>query len=58
MTPGTTITAAEILYVAILRNAGLTGQRLQAQHRKIFPDRSPAGIQNIVITARRRKLCR
>lgn len=52
------ISEDEILYAAILRNAGLIGQQLHEQHRKVYPDRSAAGIKNIVMTARRRGLCR
>ena len=48
----------EILYAAILRNAGLTGQRLQEQHRKVYPNRAANGIKGIVLTARKRRLCR
>lgn len=52
------ITDTEILYAAILRNAGLTGQRLSEQYTKIFPSKTPGAIKNIVITARKRRLCR
>ena len=57
-TTARSITDKEILYAAILRNAGLTGQRLHDQHQKVFPNRTAGGIKNIVITARKRRLCR
>ena len=44
----------EILYVAILRNGGMVGQRLYGQFRRLFPDRSDSSIKNIVGIARRR----
>jgi DNA-binding MarR family transcriptional regulator len=51
-------TEEEILYAAILRNAGLIGQRLAEQFRKVFPNRKPAAIKNNVMKARERRLCR
>ena len=57
-TARSSITDKEILYAAILRNAGMTGQRLHDQHQKVFPNRTAGGIKNIVITARKRRLCR
>jgi len=49
----------EILYAAILRNAGLLGQRLTSQFRKVYPDRSHNHIlKQIVHEAREAKLCR
>ena len=57
-TTARSITDKEILYVAILRNGGLTGQQLQEQHRKVYPNRAANGIKSIVATARKRKLCR
>ena len=57
-TTARSITDKEILYAAILRNAGLTGQRLHDQHQKVFPNRAANGIKGIVLTARKRKLCR
>lgn len=47
----------EILYAAILRNAGLTGQRLSEQYQKVFPKRRRGAIKNIVGKARK-ELCR
>lgn len=52
------ISDEEILYVAILRNAGMTGQRLCAQNKKLFPTRTYNSIKNIVAKARTRRLCR
>lgn len=49
---------AEILYAAILRNGLLVGQRLKNQYLKVFPNRSPKAIDNIVMMARQRRLCR
>lgn len=49
----------EIIYVAILRNAGMTGQRLTDQFIKVFPHRTKKTIiKNILIKARSAKLCR
>jgi hypothetical protein len=49
----------EILYAAILRNAGLLGQRLSAQFNKVYPDRShKCVLKQIVPEARDAKLCR
>lgn len=55
---GNPILDEEILYAAILRNGLMTGQRLKNQYRKLFPDRTPGAINNIVATARKRRLCR
>lgn len=55
---GAPITDAEVQYAAKLRNAGMTGQQLKDQHRKLYPHRSPRAIGNIVMTARTRGLCR
>lgn len=49
----------ELFYAAILRNAGMTGQQLTDQYTKVFPDRTKKTIiKNIIIKARRAKLCR
>jgi len=55
---GAPIREEDILYAAILRNGGMTGQRLKAQYIKVFTDRTPNAIDNIVTIARKRKLCR
>jgi hypothetical protein len=56
---GAKITEEEILYAAILRNAGLTGQRLTTQFIKVFQNRNKhTVIKHIVIKARRAGLCR
>ena len=56
---GIRIIEEEIIYAAILRNAGLTGQRLSTQFLKVFPSRNKHTIiKHIVIKARRRGLCR
>lgn len=55
---GIPINEQEILYAAILRNAGLTGQRLSGQYQKIFPERGRGAIKNIVGKARKQELCR
>lgn len=47
----------EILYAAILRNGTLVGQRLTNQYQKLYPHRTEKSISNIVMTARRRRLC-
>jgi DNA-binding MarR family transcriptional regulator len=52
------ITDEEILYAAILRNAGMTGQRLSDQYLKVFPKRGKGAIKNIVGKARNAELCR
>lgn len=54
----TPISDEEIIYVAILRNAGMTGQRLYAQYHKLFPTRTYNSIKNMVMRARTRRLCR
>jgi DNA-binding IscR family transcriptional regulator len=49
----------EILYAAILRNAGLLGQRLTNQYRKVYPDRPESCVlKQIVTEAKKRGLCR
>ena len=48
----------EVLYVAILRNGYLTGQELVKQHLKIFPDRAPNEVSNIIEKAKAARLCR
>jgi hypothetical protein len=49
----------EILYAAILRNAGLLGQRLATQFNKKYPERSKKCVlKQIVPAARGEKLCR
>ena len=53
-----TIPDEEILYAAILRNAGLTGQRLSSVFRTKYPDRSKHGIKNIINKARNNRWCR
>ena len=56
---GIRITGEEVLYAAILRNAGLTGQRLSTQFIEVFPSRNKHTIiKHIVIKARRKGLCR
>lgn len=55
---GKPIPEEEILYAAILRNASMVGQRLTDQYRKLYPHRTHKSISNIVMTARRRRLCR
>ena len=55
---GSPIADEEILYAAILRNGLLLGQRLKAQYLKVFPDQTPAAIDNIITTAKKRGLCR
>lgn len=54
----TQIGDSEILYAAILRNAGLTGQRLSGQYKTVFPKRGAGAIKNIVGKARKQGLCR
>jgi len=56
--PAVPVPAEEILYVAILRNAGMVGQELSNQHLKVFPGRARLGISNIVEKARKEGLCR
>lgn len=57
--PGKPTSDEEIMYAAILRNAGMTGQELTEQFRKVFPDRTRLSIiKNIIIKARRADLCR
>ena len=53
-----TIPDEEILYAAILRNAGLTGQRLSSVFRTKYPNRSKHGIKNIINKARNNRWCR
>ena len=53
-----TILDEEILYAVILRNAGLTGQRLSSIFRKKYPNRSKHGVKNIINKARNNKWCR
>ena len=48
----------EVLYAAILRNAGLTGQGIGEIYLKKYPERTQNGIKNIVLKARRQGLCR
>lgn len=57
-TTGIPIGESEILYAAILRNAGLTGQRLSGQYKEVFPKRGAGAIKNIVGKARKQGLCR
>jgi len=57
-TEGLSITEQEVRYAAILRNEGLTGQRLSEQYRKAFPKRTKGAIKNIVQKARKQGLCR
>jgi hypothetical protein len=54
---GATITDDEIIYAAKLRNAGLLGQRLTEAHHRKYPNRTSKAISNIVMTARKRRLC-
>ena len=54
---GKSVSGAEILYAAILRNGNMTGQQLTTQFRKVFPERGKYGIKNIVHKARAQKLC-
>jgi DNA gyrase/topoisomerase IV subunit A len=50
---GASVTDEEILYAAILRNAGMTGQRLTKQFNKVFPNRAEGTIiKHIVAKAR------
>lgn len=53
----TPIPEEEILYAAILRNGILVGQRLTNQYQKLYPHRTRKSISNIVMTARKRRLC-
>lgn len=55
---GNRITQEELEYVARLRKEGLTGRELNDRYHEEYPDRSTAGIANIVLKARRAKLCR
>ncbi len=56
---GKQITEEEILYAAILRNGGMTGQQLTEQFIKVFPDRSKNSVaNNVVCKAKRDGLCR
>lgn len=55
---GTAITDEEVYYIAILRNGGMTGQRLSGQYQKTFPERGSGAIKNIVLKARKQGLCR
>lgn len=49
----------EVLYAAILRNAGLIGQRLTNQYHEVYPDRSASCVlKQVVQEAKRRGLCR
>ena len=55
---GAPVTDAEILYAAILRNEGMTGQRLTKQFNKVFPNRAKSTIiKHIVTIAREARLC-
>lgn len=54
---GRIIPPEEVLYAAILRNAGMTGRRLRDQYRKQY-SRTGGGISNIVSKARKEGLCR
>jgi len=53
-----TIPEEEILYAAILRNAGLTGQRLSSIYNRKYPGRAKHGIKNIINKARNNRWCR
>jgi len=56
---GIPVSEEEVLYVAKLRNDGLTGQRLTSQYQKEFPYRTHHTIiANIVKKARKRRWCR
>lgn len=55
---GNNISREEILYAAILRNAGLTGRELYAQYQKLYQHRTASSISGILMKARRKKLCR
>jgi hypothetical protein len=55
---GPLVTDQEVRYAAELRNAGMTGQELTAQHRKVYPDRAMNGVSNVVDKARKKGLCR
>ena len=57
-TTGHIISEEEILYIAILRNAGMTGRELRDQHSKVYPHRVGKKIGNIVDKARHEGLCR
>ena len=49
----------EILYVAILRNGGLTGHELEDQFQKVYPNRPKATIRSTIIPrAKRYGWCR
>jgi len=55
---GTAVTDAEILYAAILRNAGMTGQGLIKQFNIVFPNRAKSTIKKHIVTkARDARLC-
>lgn len=56
--PGVPVPEEEIIYVAILRNAGMTGQELSTQHHKVYPKRTKNGISHIIEKARGEGLCR
>jgi|LGVF01.1.fsa_nt_gb hypothetical protein len=55
---GKSVSNAEILYAAILRNGNMTGQQLTTQFIKVFPERGIYGIKNIISKARAQGLCR
>jgi len=56
---GIPVSEEEVLYAAKLRNDGLTGRRLTAQHQKRYPYRRHHIILNSVVAkARKRGLCR
>jgi len=55
---GRMVSDEEVLYAAILRNAGLTGQGIGEIYLKKYPERTQNGIKNIVLKARRQGLCR
>ena len=52
------ILVEEIRHVAMLRDRGLVGQRLHAEHIKTHPTRSYSSMQHIVEVARERKMCK
>ena len=54
-TPSHRIPDEEILYAAILRNSGMTGQDLLNQFMIVYPRRTRGSIVNIITRARQRK---
>ena len=56
--PSRRISDEEILYVAILRNAEMTGQELRTQFNSVYPNRSRGSIMNIITKARQKRWCR